>query len=335
MKLDEDLEISVSGLKSRITICLIFAILLAVGAIGSYVFYSLYPGKVFNWFPANPHDYANNLSVVMASLSGVLFVYIAFLGQRWQMLLQQQEIRDNRTEMKASTSELKIQAKALTEQISKMDRDFVHQNFFRILEQHFKTRDQVEFSGKKGDQAFSHYFERLVRWVNNPKGWHQYNDDQFLMKNGYEWYPKRPELGLIGDIDNTKLKPTQDPKHDLNKFEVGFILRAILSEYGLGKYLRSCYFILEYMKENDQEHGLSNYLNAVEAGMDQNERVFLLYQFINQFDVDGYKELKDWLIDKRFLASVQPKHLLDPRHMEWIYPIGSDPKYNKIHNPHP
>jgi hypothetical protein len=329
MKLDAELERSIKGLRLKINTFFVFAIVFAVAALGVYAGFLFFPTEVDDFFSGDGTDIVNGITVLFASLSGVLFVYIAFLGQQWQLIYQQQEIRDNRTEMKASTAELKIQAKALTEQINKMDRDFVHQNFFRILEQHFKTRDRVEFSGRTGEEAFIFFFKRLVRWVNDKGGWDRDIDDQFLMKNGYEWYPKRPELGLIGDIDNTKLKPTQDPKHDLNKFEVGFILRAILSEYGLGKYLRSCYFLLEYIKENDQEHDLSNYLNAVEAGMDQNERVFLLYQLINQFDVDGYKELKDWLIEKRFLASVQPKHLLDPRHMEWIYPTERNPEYKK------
>jgi len=121
MDLDPDLKKDIKGLKRKIDIFFWVAVVLAGGSISAFIFYAYFPGKVYNWFPANPHDYANTFSVVLASLSGVLFVYIAFLGQRWQMLLQQQEIRDNRKEMQASTGELKIQAKALTEQISKMD----------------------------------------------------------------------------------------------------------------------------------------------------------------------------------------------------------------------
>lgn len=347
MKLDKDLEESVGGLKSKITICLIFAIVFAFAALGSYVFYAKYPGKIYNLFPANPHDYANNLSVVLASLSGVLFVYIAFLGQRWQMLYQQQEIRDNRTEMKASTAELKIQAKALTEQINKMDRDFVHQNFFRILEQHFKTRDRVEFYNEinspfdsksikireKSENAFKELFWKINVWVDSKFGWfeeqNEKSENYFLVENGFAWQPRRPGLGLFGDPRG--LRFNLDPEQELTKQEITFIIRAVMTQFQFDTYLRSCYYLFNYMEENN----LWQYLDAVDAGMGTYERSFLFYQIATRFEVDGKSNLKLWLIENRFLANIEPKHLLSPEHIELLYPIGSGPEFGKISNPHP
>ena len=187
MELESDLLISEKNLSRKINIFLILAIICAAVSLGSYVFYVLCPNMIANWFPNNTADYANAIPVVLASLSGIFFVYIAFLGQRWQMLFQQQEIRDNRKEMKASNKELRIQAEALTNQIRRMDRDFIHQNFFRILEQHFKTRDRLSFSNFEnwemnlllkvhcltnysGEKTFLGMTRYLLNWIDDEIG---------------------------------------------------------------------------------------------------------------------------------------------------------------------
>ena len=345
MELDQDLKNSIDSLKRRINTFLFFAVLLALGAIGTFVFYSICPNRINDWFPANPHDYANNFSVVLATLSGVLFVYIAFLGQRWQMLYQQQEIRNNREEMQKSTVQLEIQGNALSEQIKKMDRDFVHQNFFRILDQHFKTRDRVIYEydttkqdKKKGDgeAAFEYFLEKVTLWVDNKyNGWNLIKTDKekmnFFKENGYNWVDRPSGLNNIKSATEFKFVDSLDVIKKIDKTKIIFILRAITKEEGLGTYLRSCYYLFEYMKENS----LSQYLDAVEAGMDKYERIFLFYQMTTRFEGDGRLKLLSWLVENRFLANVKPKHLLHPSHKNLLYPIGIDLGSQKITNPHP
>lgn len=262
------------------------------------------------------------------------------------MLFQQQEIRDNRKEMQESNKQLSTQAKALKEQIYKIDRDFVHQNFFRILNQHFNTRGRIEFiycpqhfpnhpgdhitSKKgKGEKAFKYYFEKLSLWVDDKKGWQakmsKLKKDQFLKENGLSWCPKRPEIGKIGDPIN--LKFIQHPKQDnnLTKNEITFIFLAVIGESDLVTYLRSSYYLFTFMKEKD----LVRYLETVEAGMGKFERVFLFYQLTTRFEFDGYRDLKDWLINNEFLAKIKPFHLLDPRHKSDLYTTKEDgPDYS-------
>ncbi|WP_162416037.1 hypothetical protein [Cyclobacterium roseum] len=306
MDLDSDLKKDIEGLRIRINIFFWVAVGLAFISVSTFIFYAYFPGKIYNWFPANPHDYANNLSVVMASLSGVLFVYIAFLGQQWQLIYQQQEIRDNRMEMKASTAELKIQAKALTEQINKMDRDFVHQNFFRILSQHFNARDRVEYELAKlngnGEKAFEYYLLKISLWVDDEKGWNQEKTDiekkDFLKDNEFDWQERPRSIKNIGDGQG-KFLDSPDIIDKLDKTKITFIFRSVTHEEGLGKYLRSCYYLFEYMKEN----ALSQYLDAVEAGMDKYERIFLFYQMTTRFEGDGRLDLVAWLAGNSFCSA--------------------------------
>lgn len=309
-----------------------FAIILAVIAIGLFGVYWFYPFIIYSVFPSNAHDYANTLPVVLASLSGIFFVYIAFLGQRWQMLYQQQEIRDNRTEMQNSTAQLKIQGDALTQQIGKMDRDFTHQNFFRILDQHFNTRDRVRIIVNKGERSFEIFFQKLIFWIDDPEGWHQDLDvskqREFLFYNGFEWFPRRFGSLFLGNEKTFKLR-FPDPKIKLNKNEIAFIIRAVMIEYEFETYLRSCYYLFDYMMKNT----FSQYLVAVDAGMGTYERSFLFYLIATRFEVDGRIDLKHWLMDHRFLANIEPKQLLSPEHIELLYPIASDPYFKKNSDP--
>lgn len=99
----------------------------------------------------------------------------------------------------------------------------------------------------------------------------------------------------------------------------------------MGKYLRSCYYLFEYMKENS----LAQYLDAVEAGMDKYERIFLFYQMTTRFEGDGRLDLLAWLIENRFLANVKPKHLLHSSHKDLLYQTIVDPRSLNFTYPHP
>ncbi|MBD3627579.1 hypothetical protein [Cyclobacterium sp.] len=341
MDLDKDLNSSIRILKIKIIFFSWLAGISLLVAIASFWLYSSSFWFLYEYFPINTHDYANNISAVLASLSGVLFVYIAFLGQRWQMLYQQQEIRDNRKEMKASTAELKIQAKALKKQIKKMDRDFVHQNFFRILDQHFNIRDRIKFSYSlepvsinssntvgRGEDGFVAFFRKLVLWVDDESGWEQKKDDfeehLFFIENGYQWISKRKDIKKLGDPENWKFNEfefTDNPNYE----EIKFLIRAVMTESGFGPYLRSCYYLFGYMMRNK----LPEYLDAVEAAMNIDERSFLFYQVATRFDTDGKVELRYWLIENRFLANIEPKHLLLPEHIFLLYPEESNPELKK------
>jgi uncharacterized integral membrane protein len=353
MKLDKELEDSINGLRWKINTFFVIAIILALAALVIYILHLIFSTNINDFFSGEGTDIVNGFTVLLASISGVLFVYIAFLGQQWQLIYQQQEIRENRKEMKESIIQSSIQAKALTEQISKMERDFVHQNFFRILDQHFKTRDSVKFSyrmesldlesaSKKikettggGENGFDAYFKKLVLWVDDKSGWEQkideFEEHIFFTENGYRWIHKRNDIKELGDRENWKFKEVVFAD-DLTNEEIKFLIRVVMTESGFGPFLRSCYYLFGYMMNNK----LHDYLDAVEAGMNRHERSFLFYQIATRFEVDGRIDLKRWLINKRFLANIEPKHLLLSEHINLLYPDGSDRESkNKFKNPHP
>jgi hypothetical protein len=74
-------------------------------------------------------------------------------------------------------------------------------------------------------------------------------------------------------------------------------------------------------------NNLEEYLDAVDAGIGKYERSFLFYQIATRFEVDDRKDIKNWLMDHRFLANIEHKNLLSPKHIEFLYPIGSGSEF--------
>ncbi|SHN25666.1 hypothetical protein SAMN04488057_11448 [Cyclobacterium lianum] len=347
MNLDKELQKSIDSLRWKIDTFFVVGIVLAVAALGIYISHLIFPSEINEFFDDEGTDIVNGFTVLLASLSGVLFVYIAFLGQQWQMIYQQQELRENMKEMQELTAQNKIQGNALNEQINKMDRDFVHQNFFRILEQHFNIRDRVKFSYSlepgtfskrntegRGEDGFEAYFRKVVLWVDDESGWGkkmtEFDKQSFFVENGYPWISKRDDIKNIGNPKNWNFYDIVFA-NDLTYDEIKFLIRVVITESGFGPYLRSCYYLFSYMYHNS----LDEYLDAVEAGMNRFERSFLFYQIATRFEVDNKLILKIWLMEHRFLANIEPKHLLSPGHKGLLYPEGIGPEYKKIHNPHP
>ncbi|AEL23996.1 hypothetical protein [Cyclobacterium marinum] len=336
MDLKKDLETQRDVLKKSIRNYLRLAWACIALAVLLFVFYAFCPFFIYNLFPVNTHDYAIAIPVLLASIAGVFFVYIAFLGQRWQMLYQQQEIRDNRQEMKLSTEELKNQAKALTGQISRMDRDFINQNFFRILEQHFKTRDMLTYSNMEnfnmnpdiakpglqkysGEKTFIGVFRFLLDWIDNEEGWNKQlsgnQPEMFEIMHGFKWVDKNFNFKL-SDLPQLKLVSQGGDYHGLNKNQIQFLFRYLLSELEFDTYIRSIINLLEYVKENS----LSKYLRVIESGMGNQERVFLFYFLTTQFELRNEFDLMEWLMENDFLFSIGAKELLDPLHKSLLYP---------------
>jgi cell shape-determining protein MreC len=61
-------------------------------------------------------DYLSGAVAPIWSLAGLIIVYIAFLGQRIQILQQEREIRQNRSELQLNRQELAFQREEMEEQ---------------------------------------------------------------------------------------------------------------------------------------------------------------------------------------------------------------------------
>jgi len=78
-------------------------------------------------------DYTGGVVASLWSLAGLFIIYVAFLGQKKEIKLQQYEIKLNRIEIKQSTHELKGQKQQMVQQNETIKKQQFEHGFFSLL----------------------------------------------------------------------------------------------------------------------------------------------------------------------------------------------------------
>ncbi|HEU0055193.1 MAG TPA: putative phage abortive infection protein [Longimicrobium sp.] len=111
------------------------------------------------WFALTPDDldrlgsFLSGTVVGMWSLAGVLLVYVAFLGQRRQILNQEEEIRLNRLELKATRKELAGQRVQLELQNSIFRAQSFESTFFHLMSLHHQIVAAIAVERNHGSKV--------------------------------------------------------------------------------------------------------------------------------------------------------------------------------------
>lgn len=80
------------------------------------------------------------------SLSGLFFIYVAFLGQKKQLLLQQIELLNSQLEVMYTQSELKGQKEAMNIQNQLITQQQFENTFFKLMENHISMVDTMKIT---------------------------------------------------------------------------------------------------------------------------------------------------------------------------------------------
>tara|TARA_R110002020_G_scaffold405057_1_gene615107 strand:- start:150 stop:1142 length:993 start_codon:yes stop_codon:yes gene_type:complete len=114
---------------------------------------------VVHWQNENVHpmqwnevgDFLGGTMVGIWSLAGLILIYVAFLGQKQQMIYQQQELqlnRDdlelNRKEIEQTNATLKLQRKEMANQNETAKRQQFENLFFNMIDTHLKIVDDLD-----------------------------------------------------------------------------------------------------------------------------------------------------------------------------------------------
>ncbi len=134
MELDSDLGIQRDKLERSIRKYKNWAVAFAVVAFSPF-----FVAGYYNF--TNPHylfieetgSYIGGFSAPFASLAGIFFVYVAFLGQRLQIIYQQQELRTNQKELQDTRKELRGQKQQLKRQNQQFKNQSFDNMFFNLL----------------------------------------------------------------------------------------------------------------------------------------------------------------------------------------------------------
>lgn len=229
-------------------------------------------------------DFIGGTSGTFASFAGLAFVYVAFLGQRLQILMQQEEIELNREEMKNTTKELEGQKIQLEIQNKNSSRQLLESSFYNALNIFKNDTEKINF------------FEIYTRF------------NHMLLPLTFDIYQ--------GDFGEHYHKPK--PGAILCNFSRGSILDGIerleenekyLLKQGL-KLLTSVCVPLHPIRNED-----ASLYEILVLQIPNIDTVLFFYAYFYFFD-----NLSDFERDRifQFLQRINPKILICEEHFEWI-----------------
>lgn len=218
-------------------------------------------------------DYLSGSTGVLWSLAALLFIYVAFLGQKQQLIYQQQELDETRAELTG-------QRKALQQQSETLKKQRFESTFFGMLSLHNEIIDNLLFPRGgglevKGRRYFRYAYDALVTRYN-----HEAEADLTRVRQ------KRQE------------GPTPKQRLFFDRVHLGF-----QEEYGadLSHYFRNLYHVVRYVHVADlSAHDRHGYVRIVRAQLSAHELVLLMYNSM----VDG-------LGHPKFRYLIEPYDLLD------------------------
>lgn len=241
--------------------------------------------KIYCWNIIETSTFIGALAGPFSGLAGFLYVYATFKLQREQM----------------------------NSQASQFHIDQTNQMFFRLFNSFIKIRDSVHYFGPKdfiklarfsedqreftyGEKSFMMFRQFIMYWALSPKGWKSLTKEIFDNRgNDYEFVPFR---------DSFKFE-------NASKYELRFILKAVIDEASFGSYFRSIENLISYCIANNTP----SFLKVIEANQGKDERVILYYYF----GLLGDSNTISFITQNKYLQTVSKKHLIVEGHSNILY----------------
>lgn len=190
------------------------------------------------------------------SLAGLFFIYIAFLGQKQQLLLQQLEIKFSQLELKSTRLELEGQKNQMIEQNSTLRQQRFENTFFQLISIHTEIVSNMDLRkiGDKtqviaeGRDCFNNFYKILKGKITSPE---------------------------TATIENTIL---------------GYNLFFNSNQNDLGHYFRNLYHIIKFIDKSDIEEK-KTYTNFVRAQLSSHELALIFYNGLANYGSEKFKPL--------------------------------------------
>jgi hypothetical protein len=203
-------------------------------------------------------DFYGGTVASLWSLAGLFFIYVAFLGQKQQLLNQQIEIMYSQLEVKYTRLELEGQKKEMIEQNKTLRQQRFENTFFQLLRNHQDIVNAIDLRNggtvvSKGRDCFKKFYERFLVAIKNTLG---------------------VKVGILHTLDGY---------HNFyNKHQSD-----------LGHYFRHLYRILKFIDEqkvisNEEKYGYSCLLRSL---LSSHELVLIFYNGISENGKEKFKPL--------------------------------------------
>ncbi|MFZ1320005.1 MAG: putative phage abortive infection protein [Ignavibacteria bacterium] len=255
---NEAIKIKEESIERRISrfwkFCIFLIVLgFAVGILGIFIF-EMNGKDEFEKFG----NFSAGTVASIWSLAGIVLIYIAFLGQKLELLYQKEELQLNRKELEENR-------KVMTEQ----KREFELQN---------KTLQK---------QSFENLFFQLIR---------NYSDivNSMFYKSSVETSTGKDYFKSVYN-ELLRLKSNWDDRTAANEEErinIAFMEFYEKFEGELGNYFRNLYYILKCINTSDSEDK-KMYSNILRAQLTNYQLALLFYDCLSDFGRDHFKELAE------------------------------------------
>ncbi|WP_416438857.1 putative phage abortive infection protein [Phnomibacter sp. MR] len=194
------------------------------------------------------------------SLAGLFFIYVAFLGQKQQILNQQMEIMYSQLELKYTRLELKGQKEEMITQNKTLKQQRFETSFFQLLNNHStivksmiirheNNRDSVEADGV---DCFRIFYSRL-------------SDSIRTRGTGI----------VVQRLNNLEVV-------DLNDTLIGYNMFFEKNQNFLGHYFRNLYQIVKFIKNSEIEDK-ALYIGLIRAQLSSYELALLFYNCLSDY----------------------------------------------------
>ena len=281
-----EIELELVKLTSRIKSFTVWAWIFVVFGFIILILAAIFYGYYFNQneFSLNLlGDFLAGTVSSIWSLAGLFFIYVAFLGQKQQLLNQQLEIMFSQLEVKYTRLELAGQKEEMATQNATLIQQKFENTFFQLLANHnsiVNSLDIMRTSSSGNRETYANGRDCFVTFF-----------DRFRRTNR--------------DSNMTVV---------LQKYN-SFFQKNVAD---LGHYFRNLYHIIKFIDESEIENK-KRYTNFVRAQLSSGELALLFYNCLSVFGYDKFKPL----VEKyALLKNRDPSLLIDIAHEDEYKPTA-------------
>lgn len=239
-------------------------------------------------------------------LASILLIYVAFIGQKQQLIQQQLEIQYNQLELRATREELKGQRLQLEEQNNEAKFQRFENNFFRLLST-FNTIVR---------EICVNEIKAVPKGLRGFPGPNTPTDSVLIEFRGKKALSKLFHE-LVKAYERTENK--FDPPSERSRIASAYSKIFDSWEGNLMQYMSNVVLLLEYV----DEAGVTEkelYIKTLKAQLSVEELVLILSHFISVPD----REVETLFKKYALFASIMPVNLLNPAHFDTFLPLFHD-----------
>lgn len=239
-------------------------------------------------------DFMSGTVASIWSLAGLFFIYVAFLGQKQQLLNQQLEIMYSQLEVKYTRLELAGQKKEMSKQNKTLKQQKFENTFFQMLNLFHSITNSLEIRRNvdkeiiySGRDCFKYFVKELEK-----------EEAKFIES--------------LNHIDNITSFNNPSESSTLNLKQIQDIYDIVYQKHksNLSHYFRTLYHIVKFIDESEIKNK-RKYISITRAQLSSYEQVLLYYNCIHQ---NGNKRFKPYIEKYSLLHNIDANELLDDSH---------------------